>query len=391
MTSFINRGPSSRIWLQAFVALLLLFANLPQQTTAFQPSSHTTFPFTTTTTATISTNNDHHLYQTHTSSSLSLSSPLENENENEKSLSNMATSRFPTSPEDQVRQASIALAAASDGGITRHSIRLLLPVIGATELDDWPGGARQMMEAASPLIQDVLKLVNKNNNDDDGVTIQESVVDQSDGVRALFSQGQNPQDDACAVLLPSADTVTPTLLSLDEQVGPKRNLLFVNSQWRRQSDFSGDGVVGGLGSFFGSGGGNNKNSKDEKIEFIEGFEPTFHCSNVMVEGDIIRVLRTYPGPWRVYLRVVLDDENQQNDGSNIDWVEIGQKDLVQSKTAEWEAKVMESGDYDGGKLFDYGIPSYKEIETMIVSREGYVPKSLSERAASAFIFIKDSL
>ena len=250
-----------------------------------------------------------------------------------------------------------------------------------------------MMEAASPLIQNVLKLLNNKNSDtvNEDLLIQESVIDQSDGVRALFSQGKDPTDDACAVLLPSADTISPTLQSLDEQVGDKRNLLIVNPQWRRRTDFSGDGVIGGLGSFFGNNDNNGKNTKDGKIEFVEGFEPTFHCSNVMVEGDIIRVLRTYPGPWRVYLRVVLDDQNQENDEANIDWVEIGTKDLVQSKTAEWEAAVVESGDYDGGKLFDYGIPSYKEIESMIVSREGYVPKSLSERASSAFTFIKDSL
>ena len=53
--------------------------------------------------------------------------------------------RFPTSVDDQVRQAKSAILQAQKDGIQRHSIRLLLPLIGATELDDWPGGARQMM------------------------------------------------------------------------------------------------------------------------------------------------------------------------------------------------------------------------------------------------------
>ena len=65
---------------------------------------------------------------------------------NAEELSNMVTSRFPTSPEDQVRQAAESLQAATKDNRMRHSIRLLLPIIGATELDDWPGGARQMME-----------------------------------------------------------------------------------------------------------------------------------------------------------------------------------------------------------------------------------------------------
>ncbi len=283
-------------------------------------------------------------------------------------LSNMATSRFPTSPEDQVRQASISIKEATKNGKTRHSLRLLLPIIGATELDDWPGGARQMMDAASPLVKDVMTLQVEDKTDPESFKVAESVIDEADGVRALFGRAISPEDDSCSILLPSADTVSK-LQELDKQVGEKRNMIIVNSQWKRKTDF-------GM-AFFGN--------RDEKISFVEGFEPTFHCSNIMVEGDIVRILRTYPGPWRVYLRVANAD-----DATDIDWVEIGTKDLVFSKTAEWEKAANES-DKDGGKLFDYGIPSYKEISEMIVSREGYTPKSLSERAASAFTFIKDTL
>ena len=308
---------------------------------------------------------------------------------NDNDISNMATARFPTSPEDQVRQAAISIKEATKDGKTRHALRLLLPIIGATELDDWPGGARQMMEAASPLAQDIMKLQvegkqqksagDDNDNDDDidddddsnnaEFKVAESVIDESDGVRALFGQAPMPEDDSCSVLLPSADTV-PKLQELDGQVGAKRNLVFINSQWRRKTDF-------GM-AFFG-------NNREDKIKFVEGFEPTFHCSNVMVEGDIIRILRTYPGPWRVYLRVA-----NPEDETDIDWVEIGSKELVMSKTPQW-LKDAKDGDKDGGKLFDYGIPLYGQIEEMITSREGYVPKSLSERAAAAFTFIKDTL
>ena len=130
-------------------------------------------------------------------------------------------------------------------------------------------------------------------NDDDSNTkaefeVAESVIDESDGVRALFGQAPMPEDDSCSVLLPSPDTV-PKLQELDGQVGAKRNLVFINSQWRRKTDF-------GM-AFFG-------NNREDKIKFVEGFEPTFHCSNVMVEEDILRILRTYPGPWLVYPQVL---------------------------------------------------------------------------------------
>ena len=49
---------------------------------------------------------------------------------------------------------------------------------------------------------------------------QESVIDKSDGVRAMFAQGKDAKDDACVELLPSADTVTK-LQQLNKEVGPK--------------------------------------------------------------------------------------------------------------------------------------------------------------------------
>ena len=116
----------------------------------------------------------------------------------------------------------------------------------------------------------------------------------------------------------------------------------------------------------------------------------------------MRILRTYPGPWRVYLRVVINDNDEDRstplgrsttEEGGIDWIEIGSKEVLESKSSEWEKSVNEDGGMlkDGGKIFDYGIPTYREIEEMIVSRDGYRPKSLSERATTALTFIKDTL
>eukprot|EP00542_Grammatophora_oceanica_P010787 CAMPEP_0194044572 /NCGR_PEP_ID=MMETSP0009_2-20130614/16015_1 /TAXON_ID=210454 /ORGANISM="Grammatophora oceanica, Strain CCMP 410" /LENGTH=321 /DNA_ID=CAMNT_0038689129 /DNA_START=150 /DNA_END=1115 /DNA_ORIENTATION=- len=273
-------------------------------------------------------------------------------------LDAILTARFPTSVEDQVRQAAASLKRATADGKHRHSVRLLLPVIGATELDDWPGGARQMMEAADPLMQSVV-----NQQVGPGVQFQKVSLDESDGVYAMLSQAAEAKDDACTVLLPSSDTV-PQLEKLEPQVGSTRNLILVNTQWKRQSDFG----------FFGRQG---------QVDYVEAFEPSFHCTNLMVEGDQIRVLRNYPGPWRVFLR------QQAIDGGEVNWIEIGQKDFVETKPVGWNDDPANKR--DGGKLFDYGMPGYDEIETMITSMEGYQPKSVAERAAAAFNFIKDTL
>lgn len=274
-------------------------------------------------------------------------------------LSSLVTSRLPTSVADQVRQATKSLLLATNDGTYRHAVRLLLPVIGATELDDWPGGARQMMQAAEPLLLDVLRGLGAQ-------TTNKFLIDASDGVYAIMAEAKQARDDCCTVLLPSADTVD-NLLQLDGQVGDKRNLILVNPQWKRRSDFG-----GGLG-FFGR--------SDKGVDYAEQFVPTFSLTNLICEGESIRILRTHPGPWRVFVR--------KEEGGVVDWVLIGNKDFVESKPDEWSSQP--ANQRDGGRLFDYGLPTYQEINGMLLDTPNYAPKNPAERAAAAFNFIKDTL
>jgi len=246
--------------------------------------------------------------------------------------------RFPTSVDDQVRQVAAAINRAQDSGIVRHNVRMLLPIIGATELDDWPGGARQMMEAANPMVQSILTQVaqKRNSSVED---INDVIIDKSDGVRGLFSIASDPKEDSCAVLLPSAETLTD-LENLSAQVGKSRNMIIVNAQWRRKSDFGGvfGGIFGNVASDF---------------EFVNNFVPTYSLTSLMVEGEQIRILRSFPDDWRVFIMKVEDMEaygsGRDSDGG-ISWFEIG------SKPVENNVK---------GDLATFGIPSYSEIEEMI--------------------------
>lgn len=52
---------------------------------------------------------------------------------------------LPLSAQQQVQQAHAAIIAAYSSGIKRQHVELLLPLIGATDLDDWPGGIRQVL------------------------------------------------------------------------------------------------------------------------------------------------------------------------------------------------------------------------------------------------------
>ena len=36
-------------------------------------------------------------------------------------------------------------------------VEFVLPLIGATDLDDWPGGVRQMFKAAAPMVEEILR------------------------------------------------------------------------------------------------------------------------------------------------------------------------------------------------------------------------------------------
>ena len=57
---------------------------------------------------------------------------------------------IPQSPKETVEQAAAACRRAWAAGVRRHRVELLLPLIGATDIDDWPGGIQQQFKAAGP-------------------------------------------------------------------------------------------------------------------------------------------------------------------------------------------------------------------------------------------------
>lgn len=54
-----------------------------------------------------------------------------------------ALPRLPRSPREQVTQAAEAVRRAASSGKELFEVEFNLPLIGATDLDDWPGGVRQ--------------------------------------------------------------------------------------------------------------------------------------------------------------------------------------------------------------------------------------------------------
>lgn len=71
----------------------------------------------------------------------------------------LRTVPLPEKAQEQCTQAAEAIKSAYRAGIKRQCVTLLLPLIGATDLDDWPGGIRQQFKACQPMVEQILRSV----------------------------------------------------------------------------------------------------------------------------------------------------------------------------------------------------------------------------------------
>ena len=125
---------------------------------------------------------------------------------------------LPRDGRETAQQASAALRRALDAGLRRCRVELLLPLIGATDLDDWPGGVRQQGQAAKPLVAELIR----------GLGLpapppRARVLDDADSI-VLW---QSPS--LSAVVFPTAETLPELKALAKADAAP---LLLVNPQWR---------------------------------------------------------------------------------------------------------------------------------------------------------------
>lgn len=78
--------------------------------------------------------------------------------------------RLPIGPGDQADQAAASCVAAwrenrekkeGNQSSSRLLVTLSLPLIGSTDLDDWPGGIRQQFKAAKPMVERMLSEIRR--------------------------------------------------------------------------------------------------------------------------------------------------------------------------------------------------------------------------------------
>ncbi|KAL6756169.1 hypothetical protein V8C86DRAFT_2654345 [Haematococcus lacustris] len=183
----------------------------------------------------------------------------------------------PTRPSEQCVQAAAAVEAAWKSGCARQRVELLLPLIGATDLDDWPGGVRQQFKAIQPLVEQMLRTL-KQVEGLQGALVPE-LWDDGDAVACYRSA------NFAAVIFPTASTLDKLRQLAEGPTAPKL-LIIINPQWESQ---------GNLVSDFGIGPW-----RAQREAFVATFSTTYWLRQQRVYGDIVRVLHAHPGQWQVH-------------------------------------------------------------------------------------------
>jgi len=231
----------------------------------------------------------------------------------------------PVSFDELVKQSSNAMEDAYAAGISRQTVRILLPrspdndQLGKYYENDagidgrisdsilvppdetWQGGIMQLYRACSISCQAILRRYSRKVSGGVGPTIREDrVIDETgvDGMGLWFSEGSSSEDDVCCFVQPSQETVN-SIESISKAAGRDRLVVMMNPQWRITDDAldsasRNDGFLGNLASFLGG--------KGDSIRRLEemGFENTYIIEGYVCKGGNIRLLKRFDSKWNVF-------------------------------------------------------------------------------------------
>ncbi|KAI5072320.1 hypothetical protein GOP47_0012426 [Adiantum capillus-veneris] len=183
----------------------------------------------------------------------------------------------PSTVDESIEQALSACKQARRDGLTRLQLELLLPLIGATDLDDWPGGIQQQFKAATPVVSSLLGGLIKTENPADKNDIDSYIIDDADAVGVWESE------KVVLILFPNAECLEKVKTLDDDN---NRLLLLVNPQWQ------GGQVISDFG--FGA-------QRKVREEFIATFSTVYYLKQLRILGEDVRVMKCYPGNWQVFV------------------------------------------------------------------------------------------
>ncbi|KAI3428320.1 hypothetical protein D9Q98_006700 [Chlorella vulgaris] len=184
---------------------------------------------------------------------------------------------IPRGPQETVQQAAAACIRAFQAGVRRQRVELLLPLVGATDLDDWPGGIRQQFKAAQPMVEELLRELKKEPGLEGPLSAR--IIEDGDAVAAW--EGRS----LAAVLFPTGETLKEVRKVADAR---KDGLvLIINPQWNNGN------VVSDLGFL--------PWQRKANEELVAGFREAYILKQLRMNSDDVRLLYSFPSPWQINL------------------------------------------------------------------------------------------
>ena len=211
-----------------------------------------------------------------------------------------AASRIVPVPEDarsQVQQAASAVERAFKDGIVRQTIRFALIADDeemSGELNEWPGGAKQMFrEAGRPLTEALLREVNVDSSGQSNLppTITTKDIWDFDGSAIISSKtgSEHRRGDVTALVFPNTDSKYLTdVETIDGEVGPDRLFLLINPFWRNVESW-GFNILQPNGK-----------KRAQEVVFDNGYDVTYAVLRFSARGEDCIALKAYPYDWQMY-------------------------------------------------------------------------------------------
>eukprot|EP00741_Cyanophora_paradoxa_P018670 tig00021073_g18020.t1 len=189
---------------------------------------------------------------------------------------------MPSTLDQTIAQAKKALRADLDAGATRLLVDVPLPLIGKTDLDDWPGGIGQQFIALAPIQKQLASALS------DGEPEEKGYLDKADSVY-VWNYGEK----GIMVSFASSETIKKFKQYVDENCAD-RPVIVLNRMWRDE-DFG-----------FGSG---------DARAFVGQFAPCYAFRTVQIKTGITSSVQgalqyTSAAKWQVF-RVGEDGSGEQ--------------------------------------------------------------------------------
>jgi hypothetical protein len=217
----------------------------------------------------------------------------------------------PENAQTQIQQAASAIERAFADGIVRQTVRfaLLMEEEAMTgELNEWPGGAKQMYrESGRPLTESLLREIRAYSKEDlsmvgveehEGtsqlnrmppVVTAEEIWDFDGSAIISAKAAGGSHGDVKAVVFPNTDTkYLKDIESIDKDVGPNRLLLLINPFWKNVESW-GFNILAP-----------NAKKRAQEVIFDNGYEVTYAVLRFSARGEDCVALKSYPNDWQLY-------------------------------------------------------------------------------------------